>query len=104
MMNFKNDNRGLVKWILIVVIAVIILSYFGFDLRSIVEADATQDNLGYVWGGVVMVWNEYLSTPVLYFWHNIFIDLLWDSFVENMERIKVGQPTTIEEMSPGLPS
>ncbi|MEA2112862.1 MAG: hypothetical protein U9P50_02730 [Patescibacteria group bacterium] len=104
MMNFKNDNRGLIKWILIIIIAIIVLSYFGFDLRSIIESDQTQGNLGYVWGGVVMVWDTYLSQPILYFWHNIFIDLIWDAFVENMERIKDGQPTTIQDMVPQLPS
>ncbi len=104
MMNFKNDNRGLVKWIIIILIAVIVLSYFGFDLRSIIEADQTQGNLGYLWGLGVITWDKYLSQPILYFWHNIFIDLIWETFVENMERIKNGQPTTIEDMSPQLAS
>jgi len=52
----------------------------------------------------VTVWNSYLSQPILYFWHNIFIDLLWNSFIDNMERIRDGQPTTIEELAPQLPS
>ena len=102
MLNFKNDNRGVIKWIFLILIAIIVLSYFGFDLRAIVESDRTQNNLGYVWGIGVTVWNEYLSQPILYFWHNIFIDLLWESFIENMERIKAGQPTTIEDLSPAL--
>jgi len=104
MMEFKNDNRGLIKWVVIILIAVIVLSFFGFDLRSIIESDLTKNNIGYLWGLGVMVWNDYLSQPILYFWHNIFINLLWDSFVENMERIKAGEPTTIEEMAPQLPS
>ena len=103
-MEFKNDNRGLIKWVVIILIAVIVLSFFGFDLRSIIESDLTKNNIGYLWGLGVMVWNDYLSQPILYFWHNIFINLLWDSFVENMERIKAGEPTTIEEMAPQLPS
>ena len=92
MFNLKNDNRGLVKWIFIIIIAIIILSYFGFDLRSIVEAEGTQNNLNYVWGGVVTVWDDYLSTPILYFWQNIFLNLIWSAFVENMETIKSGGP------------
>ena len=103
-MEFKNDNRGLIQWIVIVLIAVIVLSFFGFDLRSIIESDLTQNNIGYLWGLGVMVWNDYLSQPILYFWHNIFINLLWDSFIENMERIKAGETTTIGELAPGLPS
>jgi len=104
MMKFKNDKRGLIKWIIIILIAVIILSYFGFDLRAIIESDATQGNLGYLWGLGVTVWNSYLSQPILYFWHNIFIDLLWNSFIDNMERIRDGEPTTIEELAPKLPT
>ena len=102
MLNFKNDNRGFVKWVFLILIAIIVLSYFGFDLRAIVEAEGTQNHLSFVWGIGVTVWNEYLSRPVLYFWHNIFIDLLWESFVENMNRIKDGQATTIEDLSPAL--
>lgn len=102
MVNFKNNNGGFVKWILLILIAIIVLSYLGFDLRAIVESEGTQNNLMYVWGIGVIVWYEYLSQPVLYFWHNIFIDLLWESFIENMERIKAGQATTIEEMAPEI--
>jgi len=104
MVKFKNDKRGLIQWLVIVLIAVLVLSYFGFDLRAIIESEGTQGNLGYLWGLGVTVWNEYLSRPILYFWHNIFIDLLWNSFIDNLERIKNGQPTTYEEMTPQLPS
>jgi hypothetical protein len=103
MMNFKNDNRGLIKWLVIILIAVIVLSYFGFDLRAIVGSETTQGNLDYLWGLGVIVWDEYLSQPILYFWNNIFMDLLWKSFIENMERIRDGQPTTLEELAPQLP-
>ncbi len=92
MFKFKNDNRGLVKWIFLIVIAIIILSYFGFDLRAIVEDDGTQDNIGYVWGGVVHVWEGYIKEPFDYLWNDIFIDLIWDVAVENLKRIKDGGP------------
>ena len=95
-----NKQSGFIKFIVIVIIAIIILSYFGFDLRAIVEAPGTQGNLGYVWGLVSDVWNNYLVGPISYLWNDIFIDLLWDSFVENLERIKGGEATTITELAP----
>lgn len=91
MINFKKfhqDQRGLINWIIIIIIAIVVLSYFGFDIRAIVEDDDTQNNIGYVWGGVVYVWEHYLMGPLGYLWNDVFIDLIWDSFVENMERIK----------------
>ena len=102
MFKFKNDNRGLVRWIFIMIIAIIILSYFGFDLRSIIEAEGTQNNLGYVWGGVVAVWDKYLASPVLYFWQNIFLDLIWSAFVENMKVIGDGGPIIDSDLVPKL--
>ncbi len=100
---FKKDNRGLIKWIFIIIIAIIILSYLGFDLRAIVEAEGTQNNLNYVWGGVVMIWNNYLSDPILYFWNNIFLNLIWSAFVENMEIIGNGGPIINPDLIPELP-
>jgi len=95
-----NTQTGLMKTVIIVIIAVIILGYFGFDLRTIIESDSVQQNLIYVWNFVVNVWNNYLERPALYLWNDIFIDLIWESFVDNMERIKDGQPTDIELNAP----
>ena len=81
---------GFIKLLVLFVILIVIISYLGIDLRAIVQSPETQGNLGYVWGLVVTVWDNYLERPVLYFWNNIFINLLWESFVNNMERIKNG--------------
>ena len=97
-----NKQSGFIKFIVIIIIAIIILSYFGFDLRSIVEAPETQENIGYVWGGVVYIWENWLAGPISYLWNDIFIDLLWDSFIENLERIKGGETTTITELAPEI--
>ncbi len=96
-----NKQNGFIKLIILIIIAIIVLSYFGFDLRSIIESPGTQDNLHYVWGGVITVWDNYLAGPAYYLWNDVFINLLWNSFIENMNRIKAGHSTTIEEMSPG---
>ena len=88
----QKEHNGFIKLIVLFVILILIISYFGIDLRAIVESPETQGNLGYVWGLVVTVWHGYLERPILYFWNNIFVDLLWESFVSNLERIKDGAP------------
>lgn len=84
------------KYILLFIGLVIILSYFNVDLRSIVEAPQTQKNIAYmtevgqkVWEGFLKpIWDNYLSEPVLYFWQNIFVDILWRTFTESIDILK----------------
>lgn len=77
-----DTNRGIIKTILIIVIGVVILSYFGFNIREIVENPTTQSNLSYVWNMAVSVWKNYLEVSVMYIWQNIFIDLILPMFTQ----------------------
>ncbi|MBU1557344.1 hypothetical protein KKC45_00035 [Patescibacteria group bacterium] len=95
-----NKQSGFLKLVIIIVIAIIILSYFGFDLRAIVESPESQGNLGYVWSLVIGFWDNYLAGPASYLWNDIFIDLIWNTFVENLERLKGGETMTLTELAP----
>jgi hypothetical protein len=83
---------GLIKLILIFIILIITLSYFGIDIRGIVESERTQQNFSYAWSLATTIWYDYLADPITYFWNNIFISLLWTSFIDNLERVKQGEP------------
>ena len=97
---FKKINKqsGLIKFIFIIIIGIIVLSYFGFDIKNIIESPRTQENLSYVWGMVSGVWNNYLAAPAKYLWNDIFINLLWSSFVDNMEKLKNNDTTAIVKL------
>ncbi|MDO8620110.1 MAG: hypothetical protein Q7R64_02050 [bacterium] len=56
-------NRGFVKMILLIVVALIVLGFFGYNLREIVNKPMVHDNLAYVWGIVVYLWNTFIVTP-----------------------------------------
>ena len=86
----------MIKYIVLGILGVLVLSYFGFDIKAIIESPVAQNNLSYVTGGVKFVWNEYLSQPVLYFWNNIFLNILWGSFMHNLGKINSGAPTELE--------
>lgn len=92
----------MIKYIVLSIIAILVLSYFGYDLRTIVEAPTTQNNIHYVSGGIGFVWNEYLSQPVSYFWNNIFIGILWNAFIHNLGRVNEGAPTELQAASQRL--
>ncbi|MCX6719304.1 MAG: hypothetical protein NTZ38_02940 [Candidatus Taylorbacteria bacterium] len=60
------SSRGLVKFIILIIIALIILGYFGYNLRSIIDSPTVHDNLAYVWDLTVRFWNYCLKAPLEY--------------------------------------
>jgi len=109
----KNNTKksGFIKYIIIFIILILILSYFNIDIRGIIESPSTQKNISYVielWNVVWQkflkpLWDNYLSEPLLYFWQNIFIDILWKAFVQGFEAIKSGNfNAQVENILPQL--
>lgn len=72
-------NRGFIKLILFIVIALIALGFFGYNLRDIVNSPTVRDNLTYVWGLVVKLWDNFLLVPLSWVWENIVIELIWNN-------------------------
>jgi len=92
----------MIKLIIFIIAVVIVLSYFNVSLRAIVSGNAFQDNFSFVWNSVKSGWNKYLAGPADYLWNDIFIDLIWNSFTDNLERIKKGKDTTLIENAPAV--
>jgi hypothetical protein len=87
----------MIKYIILAVLGIIILSFFGYDLRGIIEAPTTQNNLNYAWSGVEKVWS-YVEGPVTYLYKNVFLGIIWQAFVHNLGRIDSGAPTELQNM------
>jgi hypothetical protein len=102
-MKYKTYNQGLIKTILIIVVALLILSYFGLNLRNIVNSPTGKDNFGYVKSLVVNTWNGYLKKPADYVWNKVFLPLIWQPAIENLTKIKNGEPDSIRSNAPTLP-
>ena len=84
--NHPAGERGFIKLIIIIVIALLIISYFGINLRKVVTAPTTQDNFSYVATTTVSVWNKYLKSPASYLWHKIFVELIWNPAIDNLKK------------------
>ena len=83
-------NTGLIYFLILLVIALVILGYYGFSVRQAVQNPTTQDNISYVWNGAVNIWNTFLKVPATYLW-NIFIKDVWNPAVSNLGSVKTGQ-------------
>ena len=93
----------MIKWIVIGVLGLIILSYLGFDIKKTVEAPLTQSNLEYAKNAVVYVWTKYLANPAKYLWNEIFIKLIWETAIENLTKLKKGEPMNYQSQQSQLP-
>ncbi len=82
---YKNKESGFVKIIIIIIILIIILSYFGFNIRTIIENPTTQNNLSYVWGLTVSLWQNYLREPFVYVRDVIFKDLILGTLLSSIK-------------------
>jgi hypothetical protein len=70
-------KKGLIKTILLIIVALIVLGYFGFNVGDIIKSPTVQANLNTAWDFVMKIWNDYLAAPCLYVWNNFFVGVLW---------------------------
>lgn len=102
-MNLKAGFISL-KTLVIIVLIIITLGFFGINIEEDVAGNEdVQDNVSYVWTGVVNFWDRYLSGPADYIWNDVFIDLIWESFIVNMQSLRNGESPTNFELQGDLP-
>lgn len=44
-----NHKRGLIRLIIVIIVGILALSYFGINLRQIANSEASQSNFAFVW-------------------------------------------------------
>ena len=72
-------NKGLIREILIIIIALIILGYvFHISIIDILNAPQVQSNLHWAWNIVTTVWS-WISAPIMYIWNNFVIGVIWNA-------------------------
>ena len=76
--------------VVVIVIALIVLGYFGFNIKDIIESDSVQTNLQYVWGFIKTFWNNYLAAPVIFMWDKFVVGVLWRLIQEGLGAMNLG--------------
>mgnify|MGYP000964894786 CR=1 FL=1 len=85
---YQTGERGFIKWILLIIVALLVISYFGINLRELISSPTTQDNFAYTATTTVTFWNKYLKEPTTYIWKEIFINLIWEPALDNLKNAK----------------
>ena len=86
--------------ILLAIIFVLVLNYFNVSIRVVVEEGESGST--HLRGETKSLWNEYLKNPLESLWKFI-LEVFWEPFVSNMERLKDGKPSDFDISSPTVP-
>ena len=71
---YNRPQGGFIQLIIILIIVLIVLGYFGFNIQQIIQSPSVSGNLNYVWGLAVNLWSNYLIVPVTFVWLNTPIE------------------------------
>ncbi|MAZ40975.1 hypothetical protein CL654_02565 [bacterium] len=71
-----NTERGLVKLIILIAIAIFIVSLFGISLRDVSQEGTVQDNFSYTKQVLETLWNDYLKKPFIWIWDTLFFPFI----------------------------
>ena len=104
MSKLKNKQRGIsiLGVLFLTVVIILALSYFDISIKAVVESPAGQENIEYVKGGTENLWTEYLKEPATYLWNDIWLEIFWRPFLDNMRRIQEGLPTDLDNAAENL--
>ncbi len=104
MKNLRNKNKGLsvIGILLLIAVAILVLSYFNISIKGVVESPTGKENIHYVKGTTQTFWNKYIAGPAHYLWQDVWVNIFWRSFINNMERIRDGKPTDIDNAGKNL--
>ena len=83
-------QAGIIKMIVIIVIALIVLGYFGYNLREIINSPDVSENLSYSGGLLTKLWDNFLVAPATWIWDNIIIDIVWNGLQSLLQLSKNG--------------
>ena len=85
-MNIKIQNKTgqggwILKWIIIIIAIILILSYFGFDLKEFLNSESTIANWNYLKDFLYNFWINYIKEYVyfVYEYAKFIIDITWEA-------------------------
>jgi len=90
-----NKNSGFIKLILLIIVVILILSYFGISLRNVANSKVGKDNFDFLkevgqktWSFCLSVWDTYLAEKAMYIWDEIILKFGGNFVIENIDKLR----------------
>ncbi len=94
------QNKGLVGILVIIILAIISLSYFNIDLEKELQKPETKQGIEYASKEGTTFWKTYLEKPLTDAWNKIIVGGLWDEFMKSVNETSLPPMPTIEAPEP----
>jgi len=65
------NSKGFLQLIVIIAIALIIIGYFGLNIKDILAKPVVHDNLVWFWNLLKDLWTNYLQGAVMWLWDHV---------------------------------
>ena len=82
MKNFNKNSNGkmgisIIGILFLVVIIILVLSYFNISIKSVAESPTGKENISYVTDNTKSIWESYLKDPATYLWNDVWLNIFW---------------------------
>jgi hypothetical protein len=85
----KNSERGFVSTIFSIIGALIILQFvFKVDVIGFLKSPDVGEVFSYLKRFVVLIWEKFLVAPASFLWHEVFINIVWNTIKDGFEILK----------------
>ncbi|MEK9201746.1 MAG: hypothetical protein AAB944_02135 [Patescibacteria group bacterium] len=81
-------KKGFIKDIIIIIIAVFLLNYFGFDVKKWLDSPEVKGQIFIVWDLIKNIWINYIQGPADYLWNQIIIGVVWEFILKVIDKLK----------------
>ncbi|MBI2475717.1 MAG: hypothetical protein HYV67_00550 [Candidatus Taylorbacteria bacterium] len=82
----QTTKGGFIKLIILLVVVLVVLGYFGFNIENIFNSPTVSGNLHYAWSLAVSFWNKFLVIPATWVWNKIIIGVVWNSLIAILDK------------------
>ncbi len=93
---YKKGQGGFFQAIVLIIIALVVLGFFGLNIQTVFDSPTVKKNLGYAWGLVKTIWNNLLAKPARFIWDKVIIGL----GLEGLKKLKDAIPGKADQVVP----
>jgi len=79
----KYNRGGLIMDVIIIIVILIVLGYFGININNVINSPSVQANVGWFGHILTVIWS-WISGPVLWFWNTFIIGVLWNGLLAGL--------------------